>query len=417
MKLKLSMPSPLVFSLVAVVLLVCTNAMADRDPILSKIDPDADPPLAPLPPPPAPPDNPITQAKAELGMKLFFDPKMTGDASLSCGDCHDPKQGWGFSDPISRGYPGTVHWRNSQTVVNTAYLGKLFWQGNANSLEAQAPIANKGAVAGNGEDDVMEARLRQTPYYIQKFREIFGTELPNIGDAWMAIATFERTLNQRDTPLDRYLAGDKQALSEAALKGKELFEGKANCIECHNGPTLTDEKYYNLGVPRPLEWEEMGINTVTFRWEAYAKGVHEKYYRNWKDDAGLYYSTKRRTDVGKHRTAPLRYLAYTAPYMHAGQFYTLEEVIDFYDEGGGDNEFTDGTHGLENKTPILKPLKLNDDEKESLVIFLEEISGDEIRLKLPEVPPYGVMPDVPGLTQVRAKRIGLESYLARVAQQ
>jgi cytochrome c peroxidase len=403
--------------LVAVVLLVCTNAMADRDPILSKIDPDADPPLAPLPPPPAPPDNPITQAKAELGMKLFFDPKMTGDASLSCGDCHDPKQGWGFSDPISRGYPGTVHWRNSQTVVNTAYLGKLFWQGNANSLEAQAPIANKGAVAGNGEDDVMEARLRQTPYYIQKFREIFGTELPNIGDAWMAIATFERTLNQRDTPLDRYLAGDKQALSEAALKGKELFEGKANCIECHNGPTLTDEKYYNLGVPRPLEWEEMGINTVTFRWEAYAKGVHEKYYRNWKDDAGLYYSTKRRTDVGKHRTAPLRYLAYTAPYMHAGQFYTLEEVIDFYDEGGGDNEFTDGTHGLENKTPILKPLKLNDDEKESLVIFLEEISGDEIRLKLPEVPPYGVMPDVPGLTQVRAKRIGLESYLARVAQQ
>jgi cytochrome c peroxidase len=411
------MPSPLVFSLVAVVLLVCTNAMADRDPILSKIDPDADPPLAPLPPPPAPPDNPITQAKAELGMKLFFDPKMTGDASLSCGDCHDPKQGWGFSDPISRGYPGTVHWRNSQTVVNTAYLGKLFWQGNANSLEAQAPIANKGAVAGNGEDDVMEARLRQTPYYIQKFREIFGTELPNIGDAWMAIATFERTLNQRDTPLDRYLAGDKQALSEAALKGKELFEGKANCIECHNGPTLTDEKYYNLGVPRPLEWEEMGINTVTFRWEAYAKGVHEKYYRNWKDDAGLYYSTKRRTDVGKHRTAPLRYLAYTAPYMHAGQFYTLEEVIDFYDEGGGDNEFTDGTHGLENKTPILKPLKLNDDEKESLVIFLEEISGDEIRLKLPEVPPYGVMPDVPGLTQVRAKRIGLESYLARVAQQ
>jgi cytochrome c peroxidase len=407
----------LVFSLVAVVLLVCTNAMADRDPILSKIDPDADPPLAPLPPPPAPPDNPITQAKAELGMKLFFDPKMTGDASLSCGDCHDPKQGWGFSDPISRGYPGTVHWRNSQTVVNTAYLGKLFWQGNANSLEAQAPIANKGAVAGNGEDDVMEARLRQTPYYIQKFREIFGTELPNIGDAWMAIATFERTLNQRDTPLDRYLAGDKQALSEAALKGKELFEGKANCIECHNGPTLTDEKYYNLGVPRPLEWEEMGINTVTFRWEAYAKGVHEKYYRNWKDDAGLYYSTKRRTDVGKHRTAPLRYLAYTAPYMHAGQFYTLEEVIDFYDEGGGDNEFTDGTHGLENKTPILKPLKLNDDEKESLVIFLEEISGDEIRLKLPEVPPYGVMPDVPGLTQVRAKRIGLESYLARVAQQ
>ena len=400
----------LVVAFVAALLLAGPIALAAGDP-------DADPPLVPLPPPPAPPDNPITQAKADLGKMLFFDPKLTGDASLSCGDCHDPKQGWGFNDPISRGYPGAVHWRNSQTVVNTAYLGKLFWQGNAKSLEAQAPIANKGAVAGNGEDDVMEARLRQTPYYIEKFREIFGTELPNLGDAWMAMATFERTLSQRDTPLDRYLAGDKEALSAIALKGKELFEGKANCIECHNGAMLTDEKYYNLGVPRPFEWEEMGLNAVTFRWEAYAKGVREKYYRDWKDDAGLYYSSKRPQDAGKHRTAPLRYLAYTAPYMHAGQFYTLEEVIDFYNDGGADNEFTDGTHGLENKTSILKPLDLSDDEKEALVAFLEEISGEEIRIKLPEVPPYDVMPNVPGLTQAKAKRIGLETHLAVVEQQ
>ncbi len=263
----------------------------------------------------------------------------------------------------------------------------------------------------------MEARLRQTPYYIEKFREVFGTQQPNLGDAWMAIATFERTLSQQDTPLDRYLAGDTGALSAPAVLGKQLFEGKANCIECHNGPALTDEKYYNLGVPRPFEWEEMGLNTVTFRWENYAKGVYEKHYRNWKDDAGLYFSTKRPQDVGKHRTAPLRYIAYTAPYMHAGQFYTLEEVVDFYNEGGGENEFTDNTHGLENKTPILKSLNLSDEEKEALVAFLEEISGDEIRFKLPEVPPYDVMPNVPGLTQVRAKRIGLETYLAVAGQQ
>jgi|TARA_B100001971_G_scaffold101440_3_gene93508 cytochrome c peroxidase len=410
MKAQLQMPLSLVVTLATALFLASPASLATGDP-------DIDPPLAPLPPPPAPPDNPITQAKADLGMMLFFDPKLTGDASLSCGDCHDPKQGWGFNDPISRGYPGAVHWRNSQTVVNTAYLSKLFWQGNAKSLEAQAPIANKGAVAGNGEDDVMEARLRQTPYYIEKFREVFGTQQPNLGDAWMAIATFERTLSQQDTPLDRYLAGDLDALSEQAVMGKQLFEGKANCIECHNGSTLTDEKYYNLGVPRPFEWEEMGLNTVTFRWENYAKGVYEKHYRNWKDDAGLYFSSKRPVDVGKHRTAPLRYLVYTAPYMHAGQFYTLEEVIDFYNEGGGENEFTDGTHGLENKTPILKPLNLSDEEKEALVVFLEEISGDEIRMKLPEVPPYGVLPNVPGLTQIRAKRIGLESYLAAAGQQ
>jgi len=396
----------------------CLLMAAGTGNVLAEGDPDKDPALAPLPMPiPAPPDNPITDAKVELGKLLFFDPKLTGDASLSCGDCHDPKQGWGFNDPISRGYPGAVHWRNTHTAVNTAYLGKFFWQGNVGSLEKQAPTANKGAVAGNGENDVMEARLRQTPYYIEKFKEIMGTEYPMLGDAWMLVATFERgALTQKDNPLDLYLKGDESALSETAVKGMELFNGKANCIECHNGPLLSDEKYYNLGTPRPFEFEEMGINTVTFRWESYAKGVYEKYYREWKDDAGLYYTSKRLKDAGKFRTQPLRYLIYTAPYMHGGQFFTLEEVIDFYNEGGGDNEFTDGSHGFNNKTPILKPLNLSDEEKEALVVFLEEISGEEIRMAVPEVPPYGVMPDVPTLTQAQAKRAGMEAYLNSIGK-
>lgn len=381
--------------------------------VLAKGDPDFDPPLSSLPPVPVPPDNPITEAKAELGKLLFFDTRLTGDASLSCADCHDPKKGWGGSQPISRGYPGAIHWRNTHTALNTGYLGKLFWQGNARSLEEQAPIANKGAVAGNGEDDVMQSRLRQTPYYIKKFKEVFGTELPHIGDAWQAVATFERVLTQKNTPLDRYLDGDKSALSEEAIAGLKLFEGKANCIECHNGPILSDEKFYNLGVPRPTEWETTGLNTITFRWENYAKGAPEKKYREWKEDAGLYFTTKRPDDIGKHRTQPLRYLIYTPPYMHAGQFYTLEEVIDFYNDGGGDNEFTDGTHGFNTKTPILKPLNLTDEEKEMLVIFLEEISGEELKMAIPKVPLYDVMPDVPGLTQEKAKRIGLEMYMNR----
>lgn len=397
---------------------VCGLLALAGTPAWAEGDPDVDAPLAPLPMPiPAPPDNPITPEKVELGKLLFFDPKLTGDASLSCGDCHDPKQGWGFNDPISRGYPGAVHWRNTHTAVNSAYLNKLFWQGSVGSLEKQAPTANRGAVAGNGERDVMESRLRQTPFYVKKFKEIFGTERPNLGHAWMLVATFERGgLTQLNSPLDRYLNGDKEALSAQAVKGKELFEGKANCIECHNGPVLSDGKFYNLGVPRPLEWEEMGINTVTFRWETYAKGVHEKMYREWKDDAGLYYTSKRKQDAGKFRTQPLRYLNYTAPYMHAGQLFFLEDVVDFYNEGGGDNEFTDGTHGLSNKTPILKPLNLTDEEKEALVAFLEEISGEEIKMAVPEVPPYEAMPDVPGLTQARAKRIGLELYLSSMAQ-
>ncbi len=393
------------------VLLASAVMLAMTGTAQAKGDPDVDAPLAPLPAVPQPLDNPITKEKTALGKLLFFDPKLTGDASLSCGDCHDPKQGWSFAEPISRGYPGAVHWRSSQTVVNSGHLAKLFWQGNSPSLEKQAPTANKGAVAGNGEDDVMEARLRQTPYYIKAFKEVYGTDLPNLGDAWRAVATFERSLNQTDTPLDKYLQGDKKALSANALKGKELFEGKANCIECHNGAMLTDEKYYNLGLTRPVEFVENGLNQITFRWENYAKGVHEKSYREWKDDAGIYYTTKRKKDAGKFRTPPLRYIAFTAPYMHAGQFYTLEEVIDFYNEGGGDNEFTK-RYG--NKTKILKPLNLSDEEKEALVAFLEELSGEEIKMSIPKIPDYGVMPNVAGLTQAQAKRIGLETYLSTV---
>lgn len=384
-------------------------------PVNAEGDPDIDPPLAPLPEVPVPPDNKITQAKAELGKLLFFDPKLSGDAGLSCADCHDPKQGWGFNDPICRGYPGAVHWRNCHTVVNSAYLSKLFWQGNAKSLEAQAKSAAGGAVSGNGEQDVMEQRLRQTPYYIKEFKKVFGTERPILNDAWLAIATFERAmLVEKDAPLDRYLNGDQSALSAEAVKGMELFNGKANCIECHNGPLLSDEKYYNLGLPRPYEWEEQGMNTITFRYELYAKGVHQKYYQEYKDDLGLYFTSKRPDDIGKFRTQPLRYLKYTAPYMHAGQFYTLEEVIDFYNDGGGTNEFTERKG---NKSKILEPLGLTDDEKAALVAFLEEISGAEISMPIPEVPPYGVMPDVPGLTQADAKRIGLEMYFSRTEQQ
>jgi cytochrome c peroxidase len=135
-------------------------------------------------------------------------------------------------------------------------------------------------------------------------------------------------------------------------------------------------------------------------------------YRNFKDDAGLYYTTKLKGDMGKFRTPSLRYIKYTAPYMHNGTFFTLEEVIDFYDQGGGTNEFTDGTHGVRNKTSILKPLNLTDEEKEALVAFLEELSGEEITIGEVVVPDYAPFPDVETLTQQEAKRIGLEDFLA-----
>ncbi|WP_143301314.1 cytochrome-c peroxidase, partial [Candidatus Entotheonella palauensis] len=344
---------------------------------------------------------------------LYHEGLKTGILFLDYCSCHRPDHGWGYNEAISRGYPGTVHWRNSQTVVNTGYHGKLFWQGNSKSLEAQARTANKGAVAGNGEDDVMEERLRQTPEYRKRFRQVFGDLEPQLMNAWRAIAAFERAvLSQPNTPLDRYLQGDKAALSPEAVQGLALFTGKANCIECHNGRLLSDEKYYNLGVPRAQQWATSAMHQITFRYEQYAKGVHEKLYRSLKDDAGLYYTTKQKGDMGKFKTPSLRYIKYTAPYMHNGHLADLEAVVDFYNAGGGQNEFTDGSHGVKSKTAILKPLGLTAGEKQALITFLEELSGDEIQVGAVEVPEIAPFPDVATLTQKQAKTAGLEDILA-----
>ena len=342
---------------------------------------DTNAPLAALGDPPVPADNPMTPEKIELGKLLFFDTRLSGDASIACSTCHEPNQGWGFSNDISRGYPGTIHWRNSQTIINSAYYNKLFWAGAAGSLESQGPAAAKGGVAGNGESDMMEARLAFIPEYRERFNKVFGDTWPKISNAWKAIAAFERTLVQTDTPFDKYMRGDKKALGEQQLRGKALFEGKANCIECHNGALFSDKQYYNLGVPRAFRWEEDGLAQITFRFEQYAKGVTEEMYRTIKDDAGLYYRTKEKADMGKFRVPSLRYTVYTAPYMHNGAFFDLTEVLEFYNEGGGENEFA------ANKTKLLKPLNLTDEEIEDLIAFIESLSGPEIKMQTPKLPP------------------------------
>ena len=344
--------------------------------------------LAPLGPPPIPADNPMTPEKIELGKKLFFDPILSGAYVMPCSACHRPEAGWAVQAPISFGYPGTTHWRNSQTVVNSAYYGKLFWAGASGSLEHQARSAARGGVAGNGEDDMMEARLAFVPEYREAFREVFGDDWPSIRHAYMAIAAYQRTLVQTDTPFDEYMRGDDDALTEQQKRGLELFAGKANCIACHNGPLLSNEAYYNTGVPPYDGWEEDAVAQITFRFELYAKGVTEEKYRKLKDDPGLYFRTKQASDMGKFRVPSLRYTKYTFPYMHNGMIETLRDVVVFYNEGGGENEFA------ENKSPLIQPLGLTDTEIDDVVAFLESLSGEEI---LPDDPELPVMEPLPVL--------------------
>ncbi len=348
-------------------------------------------PLAAIPAkPPIPADNKQSDAKVELGKLLFFDPRLGGDASISCASCHDPSQGWAWAEDFSRGYPGTVHWRNSQSIMNSGYYPGSFWANSVTSLEAQAPSAAKGGVAGNGENDIMEARLALIPEYRQRFNEVFGDDYPRIKNAWRAIASFERTINQTNTPIDKYLNGDKSALSEEQIRGKALFEGKAGCIQCHNGSLASDMEMYNIGVPPAQRWEEDGLAQITFRFELYAKGSNEELYRTAKADPGAYFRGKNKWDLGKFRTPSLRYTMYTAPYMHNGAFYTLEEVVDFYNKGGFDED-NRTTGWPKTKSELIKPLGLSDDEKADLVAFIESFSGDEILMDKPELPEYAPM--------------------------
>jgi cytochrome c peroxidase len=358
---------------------------ADYDP--PGTEPGTVPPLAALGPVPVPADNLMTPEKVALGKLLFFDGRLGGDTSTACVACHLPSTGWDFPAEISLGYPGTVHWRNSQTIVNSAYYGKLFWAGSSKSLEAQARSAARGAVAGNGEDDMMEARLAIIPEYRERFRSVFGDEWPLIGNAWNAIAAFERILVQRDTPLDRYLLGDETALNEKQVRGKALFEGKAGCLLCHNGSLASDEAYYNTGVPPQPRWENDALAQITFRYELFAKGVSEKQYRELKADPGAYFRGKIPSMKGIFRTPSLRYTKYTAPYMHNGTISTLEAVVDFYDRGGITEDGRTTDFPL-TKSTLIKPLDLKPQEKADLVAFLEAFSGERLTMESPELPDY-----------------------------
>ena len=383
------------------------------------------PALHALPPPPIPGDNkqllhteddPSTpyndigfprkdDPKVQLGMLLFFDARLSGDNSVACSTCHAPDQGWGLNSGISRGYPGTSHWRNSHTAMNSAYMWKLFWAGSAKALEPQGKSANTG-LSGNGKTDMMEERLRQCPDYVRMFKEVFGTRIPLLDDAWRAIGAFERTLIQPDTPFDRYIMGDKSALDAAQIRGLALFNGKAGCIKCHNGPMFSDQKYHNLGLPQQESFLEDPIQQITHRFQYYSKGSSEDAYRNGKHDLGLYFVSKRKEDIGKFRTQPLRYLEYTPPYMHNGTFDTLEEVVEFYNKGGEAN-WTEYTFGIDNKSKRMKKLNLTDPEKKDLVAFLKSLSGEEVR----DLTPWGSAQMPPKLPDPMAFVYRGETYI------
>lgn len=325
----------------------------------------APPSLAPLPE--LAPQNP---AEVELGKLLFFDKRMSGGGDMRCAQCHDPRKGWTDGLALSDGYPGTKYFRKTKTVLNVAYSDVLYWDGRMDGgkgdLDSQVRDALTESYWHAMDGRILLQRWKQIPEYVERFNAVYRAE-PDFELTLKAVSAFLRSLVSKNVPFDRYLEGDRRAISEQAKQGLALFQGKAGCIQCHNGPYLSDQKPHALGVPENPHVFLTPKRHITYRAVLRNLGVPNR--MNWLEDVGHFVVTKDRKDIGKFITPSLREVSRTAPYMHNGMLATLEDVVEFYDRGGGEHP---------NKDPLVKPLGLSQSDKAALVAFLQTLSGDEI---------------------------------------
>jgi cytochrome c peroxidase len=301
-----------------------------------------------LPPVPIPSDNPPTEETIALGRRLYYDPGLSVDGTVSCATCHAPNLGFGDGQALSNGVDGKLGSRSAPTVINAAYNTLQFWDGRSASLEKQAegPMANAVEMGHTLEGVVKFAQ--SDPTYRKLFAKAWGTEQITIDLVTKSIASFERTVVIGDSPFDRfYYGGDKKALSLAEQRGLKLFLNpkKGNCSVCHvvgkKYALFTDNKFHNIGV---------GADTSG----------------NFAD-VGLYAQSKNTADMGAFKTPTLRNIAETAPYMHDGSQATLKDVVDHYVGGGTSNPH------LDKEIHALDFLTFN--ERADLKAFLESLTG------------------------------------------
>ena len=298
-----------------------------------------------------PENNPISEAKIDLGRKLYFDPRLSRDGTVSCASCHDPDKGFSDARPTSLGIGRQSGARNAPTVLNRLFSQDQFWDGRAADLEAQAlgPIENPIEMGHTLPE--MVANLKALSGYAPAFQAAFASPEINPDRVAQAIATYERTVLTGNSPYDRYQAGEKTLLSESAARGMALFNdaGRANCVTCHAGFNFTDESYHNLGV-----------------------GM-EKPNPDW----GRFSVSKNEFDKGAFKTPTLRNVAQSGPYMHDGSEATLLDVVKLYDRGGNKNQWL---------SKEIKPLNLTDQDRADLVAFLESLTGDVRGTEKPTLP-------------------------------
>lgn len=329
-----------------------------------------------IPTPRVPADNPMNEAKVELGRRLFYDVRMSGNRTQSCASCHAQERAFTDGLPVSVGSTGDHTPRGSMSLTNVAYNPVQTWANTALvSLEDQAmvPIFGEHPVElglANMEDELL-ARLRAEPLYPDLFAEAFPGEADpiSVANAVRAIAAFERTLLSFDSPYDRYFyRGDRTALSESALRGLDLFNSeRLECFHCHGGFNFTDGVMHGGTTIPEIQFHNTGLYNIDGR------GGYPAPNR------GLYESTGEPRDMGRFRAPTLRNITVTAPYMHDGSVVDLDAALDHYAAGGRTIESGENA-GIGSESPLknlfLHGFTLTDAERADVMALLESLRDD-----------------------------------------
>lgn len=337
-----------------------------------------------LPPVPIPENNPQTPEKIALGDKLYHDARFSADGKVSCATCHAREKGFTDNLQVSKGFNDLTGTRNAPTVINAAYYTSQFWDGREPDLESQSKQPPVNPVEGGlkNHEPIIEV-IRGDKDYTTAFKQVFNVNVDDItmDHVSMAIASFERTIIAGDSPFDKYMyGGDENVLNESQKRGLAVYLGKGRCVSCHvieeTQALFTDNRFHNIGVGfKKIKGKEN--ETAAQMLAAKRKGADvDKTVLTQENmsELGRFAVTENPTEVGAFKTPTIRNIAVTAPYMHDGSLETLEDVVDFYNNGGRLNE-SDPLSGF--LSGGIKPLNLSDQEKKDLVAFMNALTSPE----------------------------------------
>jgi cytochrome c peroxidase len=301
---------------------------------------------------PQPKDNKMTPERISLGKLLYFDTRLSSSNEISCATCHHPSRGWTDLKPVSKavGHKHFVGPRNSPTILNAAYQKRQFWDGRAKSLEAQALGPIEAGVEMAMPLEQLIPKIKSIKGYVVLFEKAYPGEGITQSSIAKALASFERTVVSTEAPFDKYIKGDKKAISKKAQKGFELFKGKAHCTDCHDGFNFSDGSFHNIGLnDGELTGKELGRYNV-------------------KNRAAWY---------GVMKTPTLRDVTKSYPYFHDGSVKTLKEATVICASGGRYE------NNVKNKSEYMKDRDLSEDEVDAIVDFMKTLTGPDLQIDIP----------------------------------